>query len=161
MRRLTVGIAELKTATAGDVLVTLGLGSCVAAALYDTEMRVGCLAHIMLPDKACGRRREGENMLKYADEALPAAIRAIEDRGGRRLAVRAKIAGGSCMFDLGMENQPDIGRRNVSAVRSILEKLEVPLMAEDTGGTRGRSVEFRIESGAMLIRTIHGGERLI
>ncbi|MDB4285482.1 hypothetical protein N9903_01075 [bacterium] len=65
------------------------------------------------------------------------------------------------MFDLGMEHQPDIGRRNVTAVRSILEKLEIPLIAEDTGGTRGRSVEFRVENGAMLIRTIHGGERRI
>ena len=100
-------------------------------------------------------------MLKYADEALPAAIRAIEEKGGRRGAMKAKIAGGSRMFDLGEEHQNDIGRRNVAAVREILERLEIPLVAEDTGGTKGRTVEFCVESGVMVIRTFDGDERFI
>lgn len=159
--RKTVGIAELKTASRGEVLVTLGLGSCVVVALYDGKTGIGALAHVMLPDKACGRRREGENMLKYADEAVPAAVRAVEKMGARRPSLRAKIAGGSRMFDLGKEDQPDIGLRNVEAVRKILADMGIPLTAEDTGGRRGRSVEFRTETGLLLIRTIHGGEKQI
>ena len=159
MSRVTVGIAEIKTAGWGDVLVTLGLGSCVVVAVYDCEAHLGSLAHIMLPDKACGRRRAGENMFKYADEAIPAAVRAIEKIGGKRSSMKAKLAGGSCMFDLGRDGRPDIGRRNVEAARSILERLKIPLVAEDTGGRRGRSVEFLPASGELLIRTIHGGER--
>ena len=161
MGRQSVGIAELKTTSAGDILVTLGLGSCVVVAIYEKDLKIGSLAHIMLPDKACGRRREGENMLKYADEAVPAAIRAIEKQGGLRSVMTAKIAGGSCMFDLGKDDQPDIGFRNVEAVRKILGELNIPLIAEDTGGKRGRSVEFDLDTGLLLIRTIHGGEQLI
>ena len=161
VNRLTVGIAQIKTARDTDVLVTLGLGSCVVVAIYDDEAQVGALAHIMLPEKACGRRREGENMFKYADEAIPAAVRSIEAQGGSRPAMKAKIAGGSCMFDLGRDGRPDIGRRNVEAARDILGELKIPLVAEDTGGRRGRSVEFLPASGEMLIRTIHGGERRI
>lgn len=161
MGRQSVGIAELKTAPAGEILVTLGLGSCVVVAIYEKDLKIGSLAHIMLPEKSCGRRREGENMLKYADEAVPSAVRAIEKQGGLRSAMTAKIAGGSCMFDLGKEDQPDIGVRNVEAVRKILADLEIPLVAEDTGGKRGRSVEFSLDTGSLLIRTIHGGEQLI
>jgi chemotaxis protein CheD len=161
MERQAVGMAELKTAGPGEVLVTLGLGSCVVIAVYEAERKLGSLAHIMLPRKSSGRRREGENMNKYADIAIPAAIQALEDMGGERASMTAKIAGGSCMFDLAGEGQGDIGQRNVEAVKNILKSCDLPLIGEDTGGNRGRSVEFRIDSGALLVRTIRGEEHAI
>ena len=100
-------------------------------------------------------------MNKYADIAIPAAIQALVDMGGGRTSMTAKIAGGSCMFDLAGEGQGDIGRRNVEAVKSILKSYDLPLVGEDTGGNRGRSIEFRIDSGALLVRTIRGEERTI
>ena len=159
MERQAVGMAELKTAGPGEVLVTLGLGSCVVIAIYEAERKLGSLTHIMLPRKSSGRRREGENMNKYADIAIPAAILALEDMGAERATMTAKIAGGSCMFDLAGEGQGDIGRRNVEAVKNILKSCDMPLVGEDTGGNRGRSVEFWIDSGALLVRTIRGEER--
>lgn len=161
MERQAVGMAELKTAGPGEALVTLGLGSCVVIAVYEAERKLGSLAHIMLPRKSSGRRREGENMNKYADIAIPAAIQALVDMGGDRTSMTARIAGGSCMFDLAGEGQGDIGRRNVEAVKSILKSCDVPLVGEDTGGNRGRSIEFRIDSGALLVRTIRGEGRTI
>jgi chemotaxis protein CheD len=161
MERQAVGMAELKTAGPGGVLVTLGLGSCVVIAIFEAERRMGSLTHIMLPRRSSGRRREGENMNKYADVAIPAAIEALVEMGGKRSSMTAKIAGGSCMFDFAGEGQGDIGRRNVEAVKNILKSYDLPLVGEDTGGNRGRSVEFRIDSGALLVRTIRGEERTI
>jgi chemotaxis protein CheD len=161
MERQAVGMAELKTAGSGSVLVTLGLGSCVVIAIFEAERRMGSLTHIMLPRKSSGRRREGENMNKYADVAIPAAIEALEEMGGKRSSMTAKIAGGACMFDRAGEGRGAIGRRNVEAVKSILKSCDLPLVGEDTGGNRGRSVEFRIDSGVLLVRTIRGEERTI
>ena len=161
MERQAVGMAELKTAGPGEALVTLGLGSCVVIAIYETARTLGSLAHIMLPRRSSGRRRDGENMNKYADIAIPAAIQALEDMGGDRTLMTAKIAGGSCMFEFAGEGQGDIGRRNVEAVKGILESCDLPLVGEDTGGNRGRSVEFVIDSGALLVRTIRGEERTL
>jgi chemotaxis protein CheD len=100
MERQAVRMAELKTAGPGGVLVTLGLCSCVVIAIYEEERRMGSLTHVMLPRKSSGRRSEGENMNKYADIAIPAAISALEEIGGRRSSMTAKIAGGSCMLDI-------------------------------------------------------------
>ena len=36
--------------TAGDMLVTLGLGSCIGLVLLDRRMGVAGLAHVVLPD---------------------------------------------------------------------------------------------------------------
>jgi chemotaxis protein CheD len=161
MTHHTVGIAQLKTAEAEDVLVTLGLGSCVVVAIYDSELKRGSLAHIMLPHEAFGRRREGENMLKYADVAIPASVHLLEERGCSRSGMTAKIAGGACMFDLSKDGQADIGQRNIQAAEEVLASLDIPLVAVDTGGTRGRSVEFRMDSGELRVRTVYGPEKVI
>lgn len=141
--------------------MTLGLGSCVVVALYERDRAIGTLAHIMLPNRASGRRRENENMNKYADIAIPESVRLLERKGGRRACMTAKIAGGACMFDLSRDGNPDIGRRNVEAVRGILGELNIPLEGEDTGGRRGRSVEFHLATGELRVRTVLGGERVI
>lgn len=161
MARHMVGIGQLKTAGPGDTLATLGLGSCVVVALRDTVSRWGSLVHVMLPYQAFGRRREGENMLKYADVAIPEAVRFLEEQGSSRQAITAKLAGGSRMFDLSKDSQADIGQRNVRAAREILAGLKIPIIATDTGGNRGRSVEFETETGELRVRTVYGPEKII
>ena len=44
---IKVGMADLKVCTYPDSLTTLGLGSCVGIALYDSVTKVTGLAHIM------------------------------------------------------------------------------------------------------------------
>ena len=45
---IKVGMADLNICIAPDALTTLGLGSCVGVALYDAQMRIAGLVHIML-----------------------------------------------------------------------------------------------------------------
>lgn len=160
-KRHLVGIAELKTAGEGETLASLGLGSCVAVAIYDRQMRIGALAHVMLPSKDFGKRREGENMLKYADVAVPEALSLLEQLGCRRIFMEAKIAGGACMFELYRESQSEVGSRNIAAVRKILADLKIPVTGADTGGSSGRSVELETENGAFLVRTVRGSVKSI
>ena len=46
-----VGIAELRIARSPTVLKAFGLGSCLAIALYDPELRLGALVHSLLPQR--------------------------------------------------------------------------------------------------------------
>ena len=48
---IRVKVADYAVASTG-VIATIGLGSCVAIALYDPTARVGGLAHILLPDES-------------------------------------------------------------------------------------------------------------
>jgi chemotaxis protein CheD len=160
--RLPVGIAELRTGGPGEVLTAVGLGSCVAVAVRDRSRLRGSLVHVMLPQQSDGLRRAGENMRKYADVAVPEAIRLLEHIGCRRADMEAKIAGGANIFDLarGVENA-DIGSRNVEAVVRALAGEGVALVASDVGGREGRTVEFSIDTGELAVKTAQGTRRAI
>ena len=62
-----VKVAQHAVGGADDLLVTLGLGSCVAIMLHDADARVGGMAHVLLPEPALSRDRSNES--KFASTA--------------------------------------------------------------------------------------------
>jgi chemotaxis protein CheD len=50
-----------------------------------------------------------------------------------------------------------IGARNVTAAKEVLNMLSIPIIAEDTGGNYGRTIEINSENGELLIKTIGHG----
>lgn len=155
---IKVGMADYKTGRNPASLISYGLGSCVGIALFDTVAKVGGLAHIMLPDST--QARATDNPAKFADTALPLMLSEIIKLGAVKSRITAKIAGGAQMFTF--TNTTDImrvGERNAEAVRLILRKLEIRLIAEDTGGNYGRTVELKLDTGVFRVKTIDKGEK--
>jgi chemotaxis protein CheD len=62
---IRVAMADLGIARAPAILMTIGLGSCVGVTLYDPLLKLGGLAHIMLPYQRKGSA--GGKPGKYAD----------------------------------------------------------------------------------------------
>ena len=109
-----------------------------------------------------GRRREGENMNKYADVAVAEAVRSLEDIGCRRADMEAKIAGGASIFDLGRGTEcGDIGAPQRRGGRARPGAERVRLLASDVGGREGRTVEFSPDSGELAVKTVRGLRRSI
>lgn len=54
-----------------------------------------------------------------------------------------------------------IGERNAAAVREMLKAMGIPVLADDTGGNFGRSIEFYSEDGKLLIKTIGHGTKTL
>lgn len=155
---IKVGMADYKVGRNPDSLISYGLGSCVGIALFDSTAKVGGLAHIMLPDST--QARSADNLAKFADTALPVMLNEIIKLGGLKSRITAKIAGGSQMFTF--TNTTDImrvGERNADAVRIVLKKLEIRVIAEDTGGNYGRTVELKLDTGIFRVKTIDKGEK--
>ena len=155
---IKVGMADFKVGSSPDNLISYGLGSCIGIALYDTGSKVGGLAHIMLPDST--QARSSENPAKFADTCLPLMLSEMLKIGAVKNRILAKIAGGAQMFSF--TNTTDImrvGERNTEAVRAMLKKLEVRIVAEDVGANYGRTVELIMESGIFRIKTIDKGEK--
>lgn len=149
-----VGMADLAAARVPVVLCTIGLGSCVGIALYDRETRVGGLAHIMLPQ--AGLRVT--NAAKFADTALPLLVEKMVHLGAHPKRLTAKIAGGAQMFQLAEPTETmRIGERNTEAVLAWLRAANIPVLAQDTGGNWGRTVEFDTANGELLVKTIARG----
>lgn len=157
-----VKIADLAVAREPAVISTHGLGSCLAIVLYDPQARVGGLAHVMLPSPELARHQG--NPAKFPASAIKAMLDEIERLGGDRKRVKAKLAGGARMFGSLLTsrqggNTANIGQRNVQEAKAALERLGIPLAAEDTGSDYGRSVELLVSSGTVLVRSFKAGLR--
>lgn len=155
---IKVGMADYKVGKNPASLISYGLGSCVGIALYDPLSKVGGLAHIMLPDST--QARSNENPAKFADTALPRMLDEVVKLGAVKSRIVAKIAGGAQMFVFA--NASDImrvGERNAEAVRIILRNLDIKVIADDTGGNYGRTVELKLDSGIFRVKTIDKGEK--
>lgn len=160
MNEVRVRVADAAVAAAPDVLVTVGLGSCVAITLYDPVALLGGLAHILLPSEAMSRERE--NRAKFAGTAVPLLIEQLQARGARLARLQAKLAGGASMFSsLVATPGLQMGERNILACRSALQAAGIPLIGQDVGGDYGRSVFFSVSDGIMRVRSVKRGEILV
>ncbi|EGW36762.1 chemoreceptor glutamine deamidase CheD [Desulfosporosinus sp. OT] len=152
-------MADFKTARSPDILLTAGLGSCIGICIHDPHLKVGGMAHIMLPS-ASGSL--GGNPAKYADTALVLLLKEITSMGAVSSRLRAKMAGGAQMFAFpGKPPVLKIGERNAEAVEQELKKNGIPLLIADIGGSFGRTIHFDVGTGELRIRTINHGEKVI
>lgn len=159
-KSIIIGISDLNVALPPDVLVTYALGSCVGICLYDNSVKVAGLAHIMLPLSTESKDRS--NIMKFADTASDELIRRMEKLGAHKRNIVAKIAGGAQMFALQEGNEAfNIGKRNVIATKQVLKKLNIRIIAEDTGLNYGRTVEFSPSTGKLKIKSIDHGVKEI
>ena len=148
MPELVVRMGELAVSTtAGDVLVCVGLGSCIGLALVARHGRACGLAHVMLPES--GGRGE-DKVGKFADLAVPALIDALARVGAGVRSLEAVIVGGAQMFagSTGME----IGARNETAVRAGLAAAGIPIHAAATAGNTGRTMRVEVGAGSVTVR---------
>ena len=159
-KMIIVGMADLNVTKVPGILTTMGLGSCVGIALYDSITKVAGLAHIMLPDSKA--IQNNSNVAKFADTALVKLISDMERLGANRRNLRAKIAGGAQMFAFNATNESlRIGDRNVEATKKGLQLHGIALLAQETGANFGRTVELYSEDGRFLIKTIGQGIRTL
>lgn len=156
-----IGMADLNIASGGELLKTTGLGSCVGLTLHDGQLGIAGMAHIMLPSSEIAR--EGQlNVAKYADTAVPELISRLKHAGASMRRLTAKLAGGAQMFAFaGGSDSMRIGPRNVESTKHMLAAFDIPIVAEDTGGNFGRTIEFSSASGILTIRSVQNGVKEI
>jgi chemotaxis protein CheD len=142
------------------VLSSVGLGSCVAIALYDPVARIGAMAHVLLPTESLSRDRTRPT--KFATRAVPFLLDEMRRHGSMGTpGVVARLAGGASMFGALLGGGVNMGERNIVAVREALIAARVPVVGEDVGGDFGRSVYFDIATGGMRVVSVRHGERLL
>lgn len=156
--RKLVRVAHMEVAGPGEVLVTLGLGSCVAVLLHDPVARVAGLAHVLLPEEPAARDRS--NPAKFVTTAIPALIARMEACGARPERLVARLAGGASMFGaLLTHNTLATGARNIASAREVLRVSAIPVVAEDVGAEHGRSIVFHADDGRAEVTTVLHGSR--
>jgi len=151
-------MADMRVLTGTGRFVCLGLGSCIGVAALDSTSGVGGMLHIMLPESFAGRTEEKPG--KFADTGLPVFMEKLERAGANRRRLRIALAGGSQMFKFGAEaGRLDVGTRNAAAVATMLKSLGLRAIAQDLGGSKGRTMTMDLETGEVRLRSVNEEER--
>ena len=159
MSEIRVKVADYAVAQGDVVLSSVGLGSCIAIALYDARSGVGGLAHILVPSPSLSR--DTSNPAKFPSTAIPLLVEEMRRKGASQ-EITAKIAGGASMFaSLIPSGGINMGERNAVATRQALVDAGLPLVAEDCGGEHGRSVYFHLRDGRLEVRSLKIGDRVL
>ena len=149
-KKITVGMGEY-VISSSCILEAIGLGSCVAICLYDAEKKIGGLAHIMLG------KNEGYdvNPFRFADTVIDVMLKEMLRKGCKKEGITATVFGGASMFSK-IKTAMEIGKNNVREVRDILKKEDIKIMADETGGTQGRSIWFDLDNGKVVVSKVYG-----
>lgn len=154
-----VRVADLITGRGEGTLTALGLGSCVAIALWDSATRTGGMAHVLLPAPP-PRGADFHVPGRYAQTAVPRLLETVLELGAARATVTARLVGGASMFtNLIAPGLIHTGERNVLAAREALHSRGVPVIGEWVGGDFGRTVIFDLATGKVIARSVRHGTR--
>lgn len=150
-KQIKIGIGDMKLARQEGTLITYALGSCIGITLYDPNIKLGALIHIMLPN-AGGNTG---NVFKFADTGIRETLRKLAAFGGVKSRYICKIAGGAQMFEMtGGGSIGNIGQRNIDSVKQTLRAEGIRIKNQDVGKNYARTMLLDVSTGKVSIRTI-------
>ena len=152
MNLLTVTIGGIEVSDdRSRVLVTHGLGSCVAVMTWDPVCRIGGMLHFQLPTATLSPDRAKDAPGTFADTGIPLLFERMYMLGAKKRDIVVKVAGGGSFH--GDIDTFDIGRRNYTMMRKIFWKNQVLIAAEDIGGNRSRTARLFVDTGQVTIQS--------
>lgn len=155
MDTIDISVGEVRATKPPARLRTSALGSCVAVVLYDNVERIGGMAHVVLPTADTYLR--GDELLKYADEAIPYLIKQIVDMGANRYGLHARLVGGAMIVD----DVIDIGSQVVKSCQDILYKHGIEITAQRVGGRENRAAVLDVATGTLWYSENGGVEKVL
>ncbi|MDY0385160.1 chemotaxis protein CheD [Trichlorobacter sp.] len=129
-------------------LVQTILGSCVSVTLFCPRGGFGGICHALLPT---GKPDEPG---RHVDGAVRLLLDRMLGFGARHQLLEAKLFGGSRVLGVPPAQRLTVGEQNVACAKELLHKLNLQLVADDTGGLRGRMLFFNSGSGEVFIRKV-------
>ena len=154
-----VGMGEGAVRKAPHIISSVGLGSCVAVLIYDTTRKIGGLAHIMLPESS--QSRSHNSRYKCADTAIAALLEELKSAGAVRQNMVAKMVGGAQMFSSYNDATPGVGKQNIASITRIMNEERISLIGKDIGGHHGRNIEFRLDSGKVIVSAMGREDKVL
>lgn len=141
--------------TRSDEAITTVLGSCIAACIRDTAVRVGGMNHFMLPEEGASGKSswvEGPGALstRYGSYAMESLVNELMKLGARRDRMEVKVFGGGKILSA----MTDVGKKNIAFVREFLKMEGFKIAAEDLGDVCPRRVLYFPSSGVVKLKRL-------
>lgn len=129
-----------------DLLIMTVLGSCIAACIWDSRLRIGGMNHFMLPEG--GADTSG----RYGSYAMELLINELIKRGSMREHMQAKVFGGGAVIS-GMTSM-NVGERNTQFVLDYLATERIPVVSKDVMDIYPRKVVFFPVTGKAMVKRL-------
>lgn len=139
---------QLHVAQVPTVITTI-IGSCVAVCLWDTRVRIGGMNHFMLPQLAGGAVQSA----RFGNVAMKELVDRMVAAGARLPYLRARVFGGSCMFEQ-MKSAQHLGQKNINLALDFLSLRGIDIVQTDVGGDRGRKLRYHTDEGEAWLNLI-------
>lgn len=151
---LVVGIGDLRlTCEPHARLITYALGSCLGITIHDPVARVAGMLHVMLPDSSIDAEKAARTPAMFVDTGVPLLFKESYKLGAKKERIVVKVAGGAHAAAREEDDQFQIGKRNLLALRKLLWRNQVLVKAEDVGGCQlSRTVVLDAAGGALTVR---------
>lgn len=140
------------TSSQGIRIVTI-LGSCVAVGMWDASVGIGGMIHFVLPRAP---KNGNADRSRYGDSGIPLMVERLCALGVRPEDVRAKVFGGAGVLRGDDHNVGRLGMENVEMALRYLLDARIPIVAIETGGERGRKVQFDTRDGCAWVKQVQG-----
>ena len=155
---IEVPMGGMGVAQAPHRLITRGLGSCLGIIFWDPLKKFGAMAHPMLPD--INKARMQANPSRFVNSAITTLLEEFEKKGSIRSRIEIKFFGGAHMFSfINADSSLNVGQKNIDMAHQIFKEMGLKVLAEEVGGTFGRTVELNAETGKVLVKTVSFGEK--
>jgi len=123
------------------------LGSCIAVCLYDKVEQIGSMNHYLVPLW----NENGLQSPKYGNISIPRLIENMINVGCSVKNIEANVFGGANVIDVRIKDMM-IGRKNIIIAKELLREHNITITAQDIGGTQGRRIMMRSDTGKVMLR---------
>lgn len=151
MNTITVGVGDLQVSRDPDsVLVTYGLGSCIAVLVHDPLRRVAGMVHYMLPLSSLTPEKSKTRPAMFGDTGVPLLFKKMAELCSNKADLVVKVVGGASIQD--SNGTFEIGKRNYVILRKMLWSAGVAIRAESVGGNVARTARLFVGDGRATVR---------
>ncbi len=144
--------------TCEDEIISTVLGSCIAVCLYDENNYIAGMNHFMLPEHESENiKKRGsfffDGSLRYGFYSMEAFINEMIKMGTNRNVLRAKVFGGGNVLSYNSE-MLSVGEKNISFIKSYLQKESIKVMTSDMGKNYGRKLYYLTRTRSVFLKRI-------
>jgi chemotaxis protein CheD len=151
MNTITVGVGDLQVSRDPDsVIVTYGLGSCIAVLAHDPIRKVAGMVHYMLPMASLTPEKSKERPAMFGDTGVPLLFKKLAEMSANKRDLIVKVIGGASIQD--SNGTFEIGKRNYVILRKLLWSAGVAIRAESVGGSVARTARLFVGDGRVTVR---------
>lgn len=140
-KTIDVDTGEIRVSSEPVLLQSIALGSCIAMVVYERQLKIGGVAHIMLPGK-CPSYKE---KTKYTEDAIESLLDRVNRLGAKSGNLEISLVGGANVLQEG-----DIPDKVINSVLGYLKKIDLKVKYMRIGGIDRRSVFLDTSTGKVF-----------